>query len=137
MKIQVETVFDCSPTGVTGHYRAGEVPFQDRTGHSVTNQQEWNRSRNQQRNWETLQQVMSLRCQLLGMTQPQRSNERWCFEFETETPGVFGQNNNLDYLARDCEGVPMIVGLLEKCSTGSQLCTQGANQNIWFKVLNS
>ena len=68
MKIKVSTRYDCRRTGVTGHYRAGSAQFTDLAGQPVVNQPTWNRSRNQQRNLETLTQLVGMRTQLMSMT---------------------------------------------------------------------
>jgi len=63
MQILCRTFFDCSPTGITGHYRPSQVPFTDGAGNTINNQHDWTFARNQQRNWETLNQLISLRTQ--------------------------------------------------------------------------
>ena len=50
MKIQCQTLFDITATGVTGHIKPGRIPFCDLAGNRITDTTEWNRSRNQQRN---------------------------------------------------------------------------------------
>ena len=80
MKIQGRTLFDCSPTGITGHFRSSQIPFEDRVGQSIRNIEDWNRARNQQRNWETLQQMISLRAQPYILQVPQVIDNQWVFE---------------------------------------------------------
>jgi len=135
MKISVTTLFDCADTGVTGHYRPSAVPFTDRTGTEIRDQAQWNQSRNRQRNWETLQQVIGLRSQIESYTSPERKQHQWKFEISVERSDVFGQD--LVDLRRDCEGVPMIVGLTETAGVLPRLTTQGNQQNIWFETINS
>jgi hypothetical protein len=140
MKIQCQTLFDCTRTGVTGAFRASEIPYQDRASQSVTNHDDWTRSRNQQRNYETLLQIFGLRTQPQEISQPECVNGMWQFSFESENEGVFGVHNSTDPLAGlkiDCEGVPMMLNLTEKSSTGPVLITQGAQQNIWFDAINT
>jgi nucleoside-diphosphate-sugar epimerase len=64
MKIYCETVFDITATGVTGHFKSSRIPFIDHAGHKITDSDSWNRARNQQRNWETLTQLIQLRTQI-------------------------------------------------------------------------
>ena len=140
MKITCRTLFDCSLTGVTGHYRSSEIPFVDRAGQTVSNQQDWNHSRNQQRNWETLLQIISLRTQPIDLTVPVKKNAEWEFEFDSESEGVFEMHGNLDPLAglkQDCEGVPMMLNLTEQPSMTPTIATSGDNQNIWFIMVNN
>ena len=130
MKIVCTTTFDITVTGVTGHYKVSRVPFRDRAGREITTERDWNRSRNQQRNWETLQQLLSLRTQVFSATVPTRRGHTWQFEFEVESQDVYGQD--LELLRSDCEGVPMLTGLGETVSSTKVLETQGAGQNLWF-----
>ena len=70
VKFICKTLFDITATGVTGHYKSSRVPFQDLTGTSITNEISWNRARNQQRNWETITQLISLRTQISELQTP-------------------------------------------------------------------
>ena len=140
MKIKCQTTFDCTRTGVTGTFRASAIPYMDRAGQTVDNQQAWNRSRNQQRNYETLLQIFGLRTQPQDITEPVCHNNLWQFDFETENEGVFdiyNDSNPLAGLLIDCEGVPMIANLTEKFSNTSVLVTAGENLNMWFEVINT
>jgi hypothetical protein len=140
MKILCRTLFDCSCTGVTGNFRPGELPFQDRAAQTVQSQLDWNRSRNQQRNYETLLQIFGLRTQPQNITVPVKIDGAWQFEFESESEGVFDVYGDADPLAGlklDCDGVPMVVSLGEVLGTGPTICTQGPQQNIWFETINT
>jgi hypothetical protein len=137
VKIVCTTTFDITATGVTGHYRVSRVPFLDWAGRKIANEQDWHKSRNQQRNWETLQQLLSLRTQVFSATQPMVIHNCWQFEFEVESADVYGQD--LSLLQEDCEGVPMLTGLTETELGARVLVTQGPGQNLWFRLdqLNS
>jgi hypothetical protein len=140
MKILCRTLFDCSRTGVTGAFRASEIPFVDRAEQTVDNQQQWNRSRNQQRNYETLLQIFGLRAQPQQISCPVYRSGAWEFNFEIEAEGVFDVYGDPDPLAGlkiDCEGVPMMLKLTEKSINDPMLITHGAQQNIWFEVINT
>jgi hypothetical protein len=140
MKIQCRTLFDCTRTGVTGAFRPSEIPYQDRAGQPVHNHENWHRSRNQQRNYETLLQIFGLRTQPQEITQPELINSMWQFSFVSESEGVFDMHNNPDPLAGllvDCEGVPMVAGLGEQPGIATVLTTQGDQQNIWFTSINT
>ena len=139
MKILCRTLFDCSRTGVTGHYRSSEIPFVDATGQVVNNQSDWNHSRNQQRNWETLLQIIGLRTQPMDVTTPAHRDGVWEFEFTSESEGVYEIHSDPDPLAglkTDCEGVPMMLNLQEQPSLAPTITTAGSNQNIWFSAVN-
>jgi len=138
MRYMCQTLFDITDTGVTGHFRNSRVPFQDRAGQVIVDQSTWNRSRNQQRNWETLTQILALRTQLFDITQPVRdtSGTSWMFEFETEQEGVFGDLvDPVSVLRADADGVPMLLDLDNRRDLMPILRTQGPEQNIWFAVL--
>lgn len=106
-KIKVATLFDCTATDVRS-YRRGELAEED-----------WNFKRNQQRNWETMLQCISLRCQPLNISGPYcfTNNEGklyWTFTFENDREDIFLQDGDpLGALKSDCHGVPMLVGLTE------------------------
>jgi hypothetical protein len=132
-----QTLFDITATGITGHFRATRLPFLDQAGQEITNQTDWNRSRNQQRNWETLTQIIGLRTQIFDLKAPvkDRSGTTWMFEFETELDGVFGPATDpTEILRSDAEGVPMLLDLDNRADLCSVLCTHGPEQNIWFAV---
>jgi hypothetical protein len=140
MKILCKTQFDCTHTGVTGHFRPSEIPFRDQAGQTVTSQENWNYSRNQQRNWETLMQIFGLRTQPINVTRPVCANGTWEFEFINESENVFGQSGHTDCFAglkNDCDGVPMIVNLKETLTAVPMLITSGNGQNIWFESINN
>lgn len=136
MKIQCRTLFDCTYTGITGSFRPAQLPFTDQANQPVRDQEDWQRSRNQQRNYETLLQIFGLRTQPMNVSRPCCVDGAWEFTFESESEGVFALNgqDELAGLRADCEGVPMTVNLGEVTHTVSVLCTQGPQQNIWFSL---
>jgi hypothetical protein len=107
--------------------------------------------RNQQRNWETVLQCMSLRTQPLHITEPKIYNEvpihmmafgdyfegkhtMWSWSWAIEKPGVYDlPNKELGGLLQDFEQVPIITGLEE---TGRFMLPifypYGAIKNIYF-----
>ena len=106
------TQFDCTATGVTGHFRSNTLPFQDREGQHIRDQVEWNRSRNQQRNWETILQIIGLYTQAQDITTTVRTQQGWQFEFSTEFDDVFNDRGDpLGLLKAACQGVPMFYDL--------------------------
>ena len=140
MKIQCRTLFDCSRTGVTGHFRASQVPFQDQTGRIIRSESDWNFARNQQRNWETIVQIISLRTQPMNVGSTTVNDNAWEFVFEVEAAGVYSINadiNNMDALLQECNGVPMITNLDESADLEPRLVSHGDKQNIWFESVNN
>jgi hypothetical protein len=135
MKFACQTLFDITATGVTGHCKTTRMPFQDRAGQTIHDVESWNRSRNQQRNWETLTQILSLRTQLFDLSEPiaDQSGTRWMFEFETESEGIYGpESDPVSVLRSDAAGVPMLLDLNNDPDIATVLVTDGARQNIWF-----
>jgi len=140
MKVLCRTLFDCTFTGVTGHFRAQQLPYTTKSGLRLETIEDWNRARNQQRNWESLLQIMSLRTQPMNVVYPTKHKDGWHFEFEVEAEGVLSSefgSNDLAGLVSDCEGVPMVTGLDEDNVITATLHAQGANQNIWFTAINN
>lgn len=140
MKVQCCTLFDCTRTGVTGRFRSPELPFTDAAGQPIATLQDWTRSRNQQRNYETLLQIFGLRTQPQQVSEPRCLDQKWLFSFESETENVFAMDGDPDSLAalkQDCNGIPMMLGLTEDHGIEPVLICQGANQNIWFELVNN
>ena len=136
MRFSCQTFFDITATGVTGHYKSSRVPFSDRSGKIIDTEISWNRSRNQQRNWETLTQLISMRTQIFELEMPVKIEGKWHFEFEVETPDVFGtQDNPVGLLLKDTAGVPMLIDLDNPIDLIPILVVNGNNQNIWFTAL--
>lgn len=133
MRIVCKTAFDCTVTGVTGHFRVSQIPFRDRAGRDILDQRTWMLSRNQQRNWETLLQIIGLRCLPIDITDPVHRDHTWFFSFGVETPGVLG-DRDFESLYRDCQGVPMIADITTGQAT--TLETTGPRRNIWFETIN-
>jgi hypothetical protein len=136
MRIKCKTYFDISATGVTGHFKSSHVPFTDKAGQRIENEISWHIARNQQRNWETLVQLIGMRTQIFKLNEPKRVQYYWEFDFEVDTPGVFGpEKNPLEMLVSDAAGVPMLIELWNRRDIESVLVVDGPDQNIWFEVL--
>ena len=136
MKFICKTFFDITATGVTGHYKSSRIPFYDLAGNNIENEISWNRARNQQRNLETIIQLIGLRTQISELQSPKRDGNVWRFEFEAETPYAFGSPDNpTELLLSDSAGVPMLMGLGNIEDLEPLLVVSGASQNIWFDVL--
>lgn len=133
MLIQCQTLFDITATGITGHIKPGRMPFWDRSGCKITDIGSWNHARNQQRNWETVTQLISLRTQVNELTDPVKNLDRWSFEFAVDNENLFSDGSDpLAVLKADCQGVPMLVGLGESNNTDIIL---SVDYNIWFTLI--
>ena len=140
MKVMCRTLFDCTYTGVTGHFRPQQLPYTTKTGVRIETPEAWNRTRNQQRNWESILQIISLRTQPMNVVYPVKQLDGWHFEFEVEAEGVLSSDIDSDDLAglvADCEGVPMVTGLDEDSVVTATLHARGIEQNIWFSAINN
>jgi hypothetical protein len=111
-RIRISTTFDCTTTGVTGHYKAAQLPFRDRAQQLIDSELSWLRSRNQQRNYETLMQIVNLYTQPMNSSSAEYANDQWSFEFDTEFDGVFSTgDDSLGLLKIASAGVPMLTNL--------------------------
>ncbi len=134
MRIRCTTTFDITTTGVKGNFNKNRVPFTDAAGCLVEDQASWSRSRNQQRNWETINQILSLRVLPINITLPEKHDRAWTFEFEVEQPaGLESNGDPLGELKSDCRDVPMITGLDESPGISSMLMV---GVNIDFDMVN-
>jgi hypothetical protein len=139
------TYFDCTNTGTRSYYKPTRIPYVDDADQPIQNEEDWIHSRNQQRNWETILQCLSLRCQPMNIVSSVKihrdDQDIWTFAFEIDRDEIFtlGQDP-LGSLKKDCHGVPMIVGLGETWKSGflmPYLITHGTNINIGFDIIGS
>lgn len=126
IKIKVTTLFDITATGVTGHFRSAREPYNDMAS--------WNRARNQQRNWETLTQIIGLRTQIMDMSKPVTDKNQWVFDFASESNVWNDGTDPVGVLKQDSNGVPMLRELGNTPNIEPMLVTQGPTQNIWFTL---
>ena len=136
--ISCHTRFDISATGIRGHFRAGQIPFKDDLGQNIQDLATWSRSRNQQRNWETLNQIISLRCLPENISRPQRIQDStgtwWTFRFEVPSLAPLERGDDaVGWLLEDCWHVPMICDLDEDSDVGVTL-DPGNDGNIRFSL---
>ena len=135
-KILCRCILDITATGVTGHYKSSRIPFWDRAGQHIVDESSWNHARNQQRNWETLTQLISLRTQVFDVTDPVYNNGAWEFEFATDTPDAYGSADTpTAVLLADTAGVPMLT-LDNNEIMSTELVVLGPDQNIWFTPIS-
>lgn len=133
MQIICKTKFDCTNTGITGRFQSSKLPTKDINNNLITDDTSWNTARNQQRNLETLIQLISLRSQPMDLSTPVKQGDEWVFQFEIESPMVYGED--FVDLYTDCSNVPMITGLNETDTSSNVLIPK---TNIWFgKLINN
>jgi len=139
IRVKCSTLFDITETGVKNRSYKSKIAFKDSTGHEITSDAEWNRARNQQCNWETVNQIISLRTLPENITRPVlvESIKTWYFEFDVVDPAsIFRDGDPVGYLLNDCVGVPMILGLDEITGVASTIISTGPDANIWFELID-
>ena len=134
IKIKCRTKFDITATGITGHFKPSRIPFKSKADKMITDENSWNRARNQQRNWETLTQLIQLRTQILDLSDPVCDIDEWSFEFFTESEVFHDGTDPVGILKSDSNGVPMLYMLDNDPDIESILVTEGPRQNIWFEA---
>jgi hypothetical protein len=81
----------------------------DRAGNKITDQSSWVRSRNKQRNLETVTQIISLRTQVFDLSDPVKKQDQWHFEFSVDSLSVYTNQDTFDILKQDAHNVPMLI----------------------------
>jgi hypothetical protein len=139
VRIKCTTQFDITATGVRNRSHKSRVPYYDDSGQRIVDDSSWVKSRSQQSNWETINQIISMRTLPENISIPEynKDAQQWTFEFDVINPETVEKNNDpVGFLRHDCNSVPMITGLNEHFIESTVLITEGDNTNIWFKVLN-
>jgi hypothetical protein len=130
-------------------YTLVDITKTDITQYSV----ELERMRNKQRNWETVNQILTLRTQLTNIKQFKTVKEDlinyefgtaykgihriWSFSFGVEFEDLYGKHDApYKILEDDFLQIPIIAELDETVNLPSPLFyTSGPNKNIYFKTL--
>ena len=155
-KFRCSCLFDVSATGVTTNTRMKGVPFTTTTGVVIKNTFELNFARNQQRNFDTLIQLFSMRTQVVwnspvkmlenekasnwGFGKAYKGNFNvWQFAFEigSSDPWLKTSKTDFDYcyfLREDAEQIPMLLGLLETAKLEPLLVATGPETNVLFEL---
>ena len=148
------SLVDITKTGILSQYNSSIPPLVDSVGYIIDSSDTWLFSRNRQRNWETIIQVISLRSQPIILNEPELlANQSlknyqfgkaysgnkfnvWVFSFGVENGSVYGNSENeLYWLEQDMNNIPIITGLTETESHEPRtLNCFGSNRNIYFKT---
>lgn len=137
MKIKCFTLFDITKTNISNRRQF------------LTTDTKFVKERNQQSNFETILQILSLRTQPENITDPQiiftdgvfwnnnikeEKFKTWVFTFEVNQSSVFKiKDDDLGSLKLDCVGVPMILNLDENTELNNTL-NYSDKKNIHFEV---
>lgn len=123
----IETTVDITPTGV---YKIDPADLDSE------------KKRSQQRNLDTLKQVISLRSNIqndqvrvVDENHPVRDREKgksWLYMFDIEREGVFGESDQL--LLQDLHLIPVIPGLDSHIPAimPPYFLTKGTARNVWI-----
>jgi hypothetical protein len=146
-KYKIRTLIDVSPTGIISEFRKDiPLPFIDDLKNIINNTETWNTSRNEQRNWETFIQCISIRSQPillekpvieeisvgpLGFTGFKGKKKVWTFEFGFETPDIYIDDGDAVKLLKDqLDMVPIVTKLRETVTLSSSIiATTGVKVN--------
>lgn len=131
-RITCSTQFDITATGVRHRNNKAAATRPGESQHS--DDRTWYRMRNQQRNWETLNQIISLRTLPEDITEPERQGDLWQFSFVV--PDINQTMLNQDpvgLIRQDIEQVPMITGLEESAGCLPYFSALSDSPNIWFQ----
>lgn len=122
-KINCYSLFDITATGITGNYRSIQYPYTTKSGLVINNDRELTQARNQQRNLDTILQLLSLRTQLFDIGHPELiensdlfpgAQRIWHFNFAIEDQDQWSVDNDEFWLLKqDSNGTPMLTGLTE------------------------
>jgi hypothetical protein len=147
--IRCQTLFDITPTGV-----------KNRRPHDITGTEliDLVKRQQQQSNYDTLLQVISLRSQPESISQVKKSDilltdtdfgflyssdqddgtaNVWSFTFTIQHASVFqNDDSDLGSLLNDCEQVPMITNLSESVKLTPQLNVDSDLKNIHFEIVD-
>jgi hypothetical protein len=135
MRICCQTRFDVTATGIKSAYNKNRAPTVAAQGQEINDEIAWNRARNQQRNWETINQIIALRTLPQQVTLPVRDAQDgktwWKFDFVVESPGTVELDGDpVGVLISDSRDVPMLTGLDEDTGISSAM-TPGVNVIFW------
>lgn len=129
-RIKAYTLLDITNTGIVRNFKKDFLPYTDKNGNIINSEQEWLFGRRQERNYETLLQVLSLRTQPMDIEGPiiieddikkyqfgkqyKTQHPIWMMEFGYETVNALATDDDpIGLLYSDCNNVPMIVNLNE------------------------
>lgn len=141
MRIKCSTLFDITQTGIGKRL------------YSQNSNSDQIKLRNQQINFETILQIISLRCQPENISDPIKKKEYtqifgtcyrrnvklyvWEFTFTVNHADVFNDGNNkLGHLFKDSDEIPMLVGLEESQHIGTRISIVTTTKNIHYEIVN-
>jgi len=147
--IKLHTLVDISTTGTIGQFK--NIKKTNLLGETLETEPVWKKSRNQQRNWETVIQIIGLRAQPIYLENSVillnqdltfydfgaefgGTGTVWTLTFGVEAANVYDVSNiPLQSLVDDFDGVPIITSLNESFSfQKSVFTTKKDMKNVYF-----
>lgn len=130
-RITCTTRFDITATGIRHRHNRAAPKLTDS---EIADEKTWHKRRNQQSNWETINQILALRTLPESVTDPQRDHELWRFIFEIpDISQTAVDQDPVGLIRRDMAQVPMIINLDETGDITAYLVAEGQDANIWFE----
>jgi hypothetical protein len=145
-RIECRCLFDITATAINGHQRNIQYPYISKSGIKINNAWELAQARNQQRNLDTILQLIGMRTQIFEMTNPEIVTESisefawagdnvkvWRFFFEIEPQSQWTvDNDDFWVLKNDSHSTPMLLGLTETANMDPWIATQGNRINTIY-----
>ena len=142
------SLIDITNTGVFGDYKKSSSFFDN--AHQIVNDKiSWERSRNQQRNWDTLVQLISMITQPIILQQSKLLQEEnlkkyhfgysgksnvWQFSITSEHVDIFDSPLVVGGRLKEiCHKIPIITGLLESIDFEISMFDTTNNVNLYFE----
>jgi len=144
------SLIDITNTGVLAQYNPGLPTFLDNADQVVNGKDAWDRSRNQQRNWETLTQLISMITQPTILQQPVIMKNQdlstykfgpgytgvhtvWGFTLGAEQTNVFDSPAPAGRLIEICHKIPIITNLKETVQITNPIIDTENSINLYFE----
>jgi len=146
------TLFDITNTGIIMPYNSNlSAMFLDTANQPVYNEKTWDRSRNQQRNWDTMVQIISMRAQPMILQSAKMieddvdqynfgghytgKHKIWAFRFGIEAKDAYRKGDDPVFqLNEDSNLVPMTIGLNETAAIDTAVIdTKSYTANTYFE----
>ena len=133
LRIRCTTTIDITATGVKNRFYKSRMPFRDHTDQLIDSDSAWHRARSQQSNWETINQIVSLRTLTDNITIPVVTHNQWQFDFDVvDSAAIALDDDPVGWLKQDCDGVPVMI-TVDNGSVSVFRCE--SSPNIWFDVI--
>lgn len=147
------TLVDITRTDTLRLFNQNVISTYNKIGTLITGELVWNFSRNQQRNWQTVLQLVNLRDKALYITSPAFLNNRdlkkykfgkkylgfhtvWSLQFSLTSFNTYEEKiSAIDFLLHDFNKIPIITKLSETVNLPTSCFeTTGEYQNTYIRI---